>query len=130
MKKKTTTRKRLSVSVPQTMQEMLALLRLFFRTADGNHPQKLWDVLTALRGPDDNQNRMEIKEATTAVIRRSVLRIDQDKVLAMVQGDQLGNIPVRHDIPYGHFKTHARNAFYALGLDWGANNSPKRKKKA
>lgn len=80
---------------------------------------ELWDVLTALRGPD-SRNR-KIKYATTAVIRsaafpkrpceeRSVFGRDSAK-LAKRRKDLFAK---RKDL--NHFREHVADAFRALGL--------------
>jgi len=86
---------------------------------------ELWDVLTALRGPD-SRNR-KIKYATTAVIRsaafpkrpceeRSVFGKDSAKLAK--RRKSLFETKVDNN----HFREHVRDAFAALGLKLGGVN--------
>ena len=56
------------VIVPNTMRQMLKLIDQFLANpALKSEGRKLWDVMSALRGPDNGIG----KELTTAVIRRA-----------------------------------------------------------
>lgn len=91
---------------------------------------KLWDILTALRGPDALGSLT--KNATTAVIRATAFpRTYNSKqegepfggaILATFKKDQSGNVAIRQGIDGGHFRSHAKYAFHALGLDWDKVN--------
>lgn len=91
----------------------------------------IWDIITALRGPDHNDS-YEVKRATTAVIRYSVgippsnnfscvsLKDDEEKVAIRVSLSTL-----EYNSPYwttDHFYRHVLNAFWALGLTWNDVN--------
>jgi hypothetical protein len=89
--------------------------------------RELWDVLTALRGPDDYKLDYA-KEATTAVIRSTAFpktfARNNDNVPAIFAKDSLSLTVKRNDIPRSsHFQRHAEDAFTALGLQWDENNA-------
>jgi hypothetical protein len=101
--------------------------------------KQLWDVLSALRGPDSvsevalfgptvdhyrmNQEDAVAKEATTEVIRHTI-GLSGDGLGILISPDQAGAEVVREKIPNGHFKLHALLAFKTLGLDWDKVNQP------
>ena len=79
----------------------------------------LWDILTALRGPDSRDRK--IKYATTALIRsaafpsrpcedRSVFGHDSKKLV------KRRSSLFRQKKDYPHFREHISDAFKALGL--------------
>lgn len=132
----------------KTMNDMLAVVRQFYgdKGIDPAEKKKLWDVLSALRGPDEAEIRgfyaYDVKEATTTVIRDAVLggstseaglavweyaSIDRDFSGAK---DRRTTIMPEYALPPGvdkrphHFLGHARNAFDALGLKWDEVNPP------
>lgn len=83
---------------------------------------EMWDVLTALRGPDDqNFNK---KRCTTAVIRKAVF---PHNIPAMSRYDTRASADDRRNIyKYGdHFISHTKSAFLALGLNWNTHNPEK-----
>jgi hypothetical protein len=102
---------------------------------------RLWDVLSALRGPDCSYETMqenaiyasgdvrlaedtrmnELKKATTAVIRHAIgMRINQGLV---VRKDTPKFSELRRNLTgYTHFVSHLQRAFEALGLDWWETN--------
>ena len=72
------------IRAPKTAKDVLTIINDFFILTEptysgksedfGNRTDeasKLWDILTALRGPDDTD--LSLKEATTAVIRLSCI---------------------------------------------------------
>lgn len=83
-----------------------------------NH--ELWDVLTALRGPDNEG--LDIKSATTAVIRKAIGLDPYDSGVPayVIDSDSEKNVAVRKNmnVHYTHFCSHAYSAFCALGLKW------------
>lgn len=87
---------------------------------------KLWCVLTALRGPDNNDDG--IKRATTAVIRRKVGIREDNSGRAIVNTDSSEYKNTRARLASwfvsSHFLEHAQNAFSALGLKWNEVNEP------
>lgn len=126
----------------KTMDDILAAIREFYHSpdVDPEEHKKLWAVLTALRGPDEETIREEsgymVKAVTTGVIRGRVLGLSCDAVraYASVFADsareareiRLKVMPewfLRGDYKRTHhFLVHARNAFDALGLKWDENN--------
>lgn len=105
------------------MEEMLKLISDFLKRNDGES-EILWDVLTALRGPDDeNEND---KRATTEVIRYRLFgnagresSDGQRNLNGCLYGpDSESYVKIRERLPPSHFKGHAKKAFDALGLSW------------
>lgn len=92
---------------------------------------KLWNILSALRGPDAPINGFswdtnELKEATTAVIRWKVGLTHSNQGGAIVNADSPDLVKIRRQFDEGrydgHFIQHARFAFSALGLKWDELN--------
>ncbi|MFI5355197.1 MAG: hypothetical protein ACHQX0_06260 [Desulfobaccales bacterium] len=110
-----------------------------FSAQDPYREAHLWDILSALRGPDDGNE--DLKVATTAVIRYTVfgpgLR-DMGMVCLPDSGaslrtrqsfnefgqafDKDGQVINPNRFENIHFFGHARRAFKALGLDWDRVN--------
>jgi hypothetical protein len=126
---------------PQTADEVMAIIREFFSNEDGavtsqlhwtirfSQRSKLWDILTALRGPDCMKDNHRIKLATTSVIRSAALGKDSSmrEYADFSQLDTAANAEFRlmeaHLIEDSyHFFNHARRAFIALGLKWEKPN--------
>jgi len=104
-----------------TFKDAQKYLRAFFKRANDYEKGSLWDVLSALRGPDDQNS--EVKMATTAVIRQTFLPQGLPDYLG--QWDDAEGFPAhRTNMEQGHFRSHARDAFVALGLKWGKVNKP------
>ena len=94
---------------------------------------ELWDILTALRGPDLDHWDKD-KTATTAVIRYTALPNTAatadpssswpyaSRISAEVVRDTKSSVEQRKSLPRGHFSVHAHRAFKALGLDWDKEN--------
>jgi hypothetical protein len=89
--------------------------------------EELWNILTALRGPDEEEMQPQ-KEYTTAVIRSAAFpRLARSKGLVATRfaapGSTLGPLRTRPcdcgcgSSNLGHFDDHIRRAAYALGLD-------------
>lgn len=103
---------------------------------DDQASQQLWDVLSALRGPD-NGSATE-KTPTTCVLRgkafpktltRSMSNFQENiggTHGALYERDRPGFAEDRRKIFYdyrkGHFEQHTRRAFLALGLSWETSN--------
>jgi hypothetical protein len=97
----------------------------------------LWNIISALRGPDrdlrilgDKELDMNsVKDATTCVLRYALgLNYGiQDgtggNYWFSVNADTKAFAEYRKNIPYDHFGQHARDAFRALGLEWTKVNS-------
>jgi len=88
----------------------------------------LWDVMSALRGPDNDD--LTLKHATTSIIRQKLFGtyctlggyVD-------INGDTLQRVELRqanqhinYCHPNRHFLMHAQRAFETLGLNWEALN--------
>ena len=100
--------------------------------------RQLWDVLTALRGPDDACVSSVVKEATTGVVRYAVLgptfrhcREGEFIFNGAIYGWDLPvyvevrtkmEVEVNHFNHFNHFYHHAKWAFEALGLSWDQVN--------
>lgn len=85
---------------------------------------KLWSILTALRGPDDGDG--SLKKATTAVIRHHIGVHAANLGGAVANPDSETLALFRRNFAFGsynHFIFHAKLAFIALGLKWGAVNT-------
>jgi hypothetical protein len=115
----------------KTMKDALGALRSFMddQNVDSREKRMLWDVLTALRGPDEeavadcNGGRIPanlVKDATTAVIRDAVFSHDAGMLIGVIiQSDCEESRHVRSAMRVlKHFENHARCAFRALGLEW------------
>jgi len=113
----------------KTCQEQLDNLKAFFNDRDVNvyEKQKLWGILSALRGPDGEPG-CHVKDATTAVIRMKVFGPEihagnplfdwismQDDVQDLVTIRALLDRP---NTKSQHFVSHVREAFHHLGLYW------------
>jgi hypothetical protein len=81
--------------------------------------EAVWDVLTALRGPDNES--YPVKEATTAVIRWHLVG-DMSGAGLDSNPDSEQLLEIRKELKGNHFKSHVYNAFTALGLEWGEVN--------
>lgn len=119
---------------PKTAQSLLNQLDQFFASEDitDKEKQKLWDVLSALRGPDAETEGM--KHATTSIIRSHALpeacRPGQYLEDALdVNYDNPEHLKLRQSHMYNtgqfnHFRHHALRAFNALGLTYAELNEP------
>lgn len=118
----------------EAWQEELNRIVMFLNTSNVNQTRKLWAVLTALRGPDNEH--VGQKYSTTAVIRHAAgLRPGVAGVIVEADNEERANervafFPVHmmaHDnfklVRWEHFSRHAKMAFDALGLSWTTNNS-------
>ncbi len=83
--------------------------------------KEVWDILTALRGPDDSNS--DVKSVTTEVIRHKIFGLDSKvENHANVSHDTPWKANERKKLQYCHFEKHAQRAFEALGLYWGREN--------
>lgn len=98
--------------------------------ADTENARDLWDVMTALRGPDNEDD--DIKRATTEVIRWHLL--GKDPNMSHFSGSYCGqdseaDMRLRLHLTQAcpeeglHFLNHATKAFEALGLVWDKVNT-------
>jgi hypothetical protein len=87
--------------------------------------RKLWDVLSALRGPDNAAPG--VKTSTTALIRYRAFPewCSESTFPAMASSlDNIVRLKYRRSKLQRctHFSDHARKAFLALGLEWDKDN--------
>ena len=118
----------------EVLKKVVALLN-----SGNDESEKLWAVLTALRGPDRfeglstgdaRSSEMIAKEATTAVIR-SKLGIGEHigvRYSLTVNDDSSEHAAARksmhdHGRKNEHFNAHMMTAFEALGMSWHIKNS-------
>ncbi len=103
----------------------------FLNVAD-SEAIKLWQVLSALRGPDSES--IDAKEASTSVIRHAIGLTDTGNLIINPDGE--GKLAMRTDLDEGgwtklrantsfHFTHHTRQAFEVLGLKWDEVNPAK-----
>jgi hypothetical protein len=101
------------------LADALDMLREFFETAEPHECRKLWAVLTALRGPDNNDD--EVKHQTTTHIRKKAFGPSIKKVEStcgiVVQDKPANWRSICDDSSAGpHFDSHVRQAARALGM--------------
>lgn len=105
-----------------TCEGVLEMLDRMACALDSTERSKLWDVLTALRGPDTPD--VGRKSVTTAVIRAKAFPLWMARGTnpgADTAGDYHPGEASRNEVcttSSGHFQAHARRAFLALGLTW------------
>ncbi len=127
----------------ETFKDVLKHIQSFLESDEifSEEKRRLWDVLSALRGPDSEDSTL--KNSTTAVIRwhalgNSVRYVgaitgfdDDDYATERVKEERkhrryVGNMATDGNMAtkrvYDHFHDHTINAFKALGLDYYNNN--------
>lgn len=116
-----------SVAEPKidTVENMLEVLRTFFNDdfIDIEERKKLWNVLTALRGPDNGDHAEKL--ACVSQIRRAVAGQSFADFGAYHRFDGQEDAKIRSKMKNCHFKLHMQAAFEALGLHWYDVNRPK-----
>jgi hypothetical protein len=133
MKSKTAKRlQRPRVNRPRTAKEVFKILDDFMSADNsigrGDELQHVWDVLTALRGPDYSVGGGMEKTATTALIRSKVFGSPTSMVrfFAKVRRIDTSDLTiVRRSLDstrHSHFYRHAERAFAALDLKWDEVN--------
>ena len=102
-----------------TVENLLARLAGFLNKHD-DQSRRLWNILTILRGPDDENTAL--KAGTTAVIRKKI-GIDYGSNGCVVAEDSQEGLKTRQDARGSHhFFHHAKRAFESLGLAWSEVN--------
>jgi hypothetical protein len=109
---------------PKTAKEMLALLDTFLSDADLTESKKLWDVMTALRGPDNKSDTFKdhytIPVRVAAFPKLAAMNGRETGSIFYTFDDQHGYRPDSKDGGYGspleHFVQHAHKAAFALEL--------------
>jgi hypothetical protein len=118
------------------LRKVLNTIDNYLATGDQGDSRALWNILSALRGPDKlypevNKYYLSVKDVTTSVIRAAAFpktaalsHRDGGRVRASMMPDDFKYARVRtdRDFPSDHFTGHARSAFRALGLDWNNQN--------
>lgn len=116
------------MGTPTTAKEVFAQLRESFISLDYTERRKVWDVLTALRGPDRGDN-VALKAASTALVRGVVFGQHAGAYIrefAFVEFADTNYFAERRNmvsescdgsVNY-HFLSHIRRAFEALGLSF------------
>ena len=109
------------IKTPTTTRGMLNLIDKFLARCDGESGN-LWDVLSALRGPDDDDEIT--KKRTTLLIRAAAFpRLSKALDKKDWESGPSGRRPGMNDSPQtydptgdGHFYTHANGAAKVLNL--------------
>jgi hypothetical protein len=120
----------------RTHKQVFVALQKFFHDPKilSTEKIKVWNVLTALRGPDIYSS--SLKKATTAVIRQHFLGVPPYTISCAFYDDNKESVKYRKSLyPYNlkaviqdvHFISHAAKAFNALGLEWTALNPPSKR---
>lgn len=94
--------------------------------------QKLWWVLSSLRGPDDISTPGDVKYATTSVLRyeiglrggagNGIIVNEDDENFAKLRQTRYNSQENNRFFEEHHFLLHVREAFDALGLEWNKKN--------
>ena len=120
--------KRSHARKPKTAMEVVEVIRQFFAgQKDGRvsyeEAGKLWNMLTALRGPDDESH--DLKNAATIPFREAFLGEEAAYMVQQRQGaltkeykGKKEHLKIRETMNEGHFRLHLVNAFKAIGLEW------------
>ena len=84
--------------------------------------KKIWNIITALRGPDEPKEAV-VKWATTALIRgRLGVKEVPSWALAQHLADSKKSKNTRAKMAGSHFRVHIIKAFNALNLEWNEVN--------
>lgn len=109
------------MDTPETAKEVLDIIDDFLtNNEDHNETRILWDVLTALRGPD--AETFKDKGYTVAIRRAAFPQLakgnNTKKICASIEVSQSHSIPLRlltrEAYMQGHFISHLRWAYTAL----------------
>lgn len=113
-----TTNNLLYFSASAKVEHILEAIDVWAQDAPFGQVQKLWYVLTALRGPDSGNT--QIKQLTTAIIRnKAVPRLTRRIGADIKKGEaNLDNIKTVAELTKEstHFLRHAEDAIEALGI--------------
>jgi hypothetical protein len=94
---------------------------LNYGDGDDGATSALWNVLSALRGPDEDDHMDALKCSTTAVIRHAI-GLKTDSLVICPDEERAVEARKMVDDATTHFIWHAKNAFSVLGLKWTENN--------
>lgn len=140
-KKKVVVKKR-SVTSASVLRDIKQVMK-----QSSHESSELWNILTALRGPDSPESlgnfppdtkdilapirERRAKAAVTLLVRRKVL--GQATTYRISTPDPVPDsqelVEFRRDMPFSHFRAHGVRAFESLGLLWHAINPEPKKKK-
>lgn len=106
----------------KTTRKFISSLRKQFRESDWKSRKEIWDILTALRGPDSDS--LEEKEATTCIIRSTVFGEKASRNIPALINDDNEDRKDRRESGFihWHFTQHVKSAFKALNLKWDEIN--------
>lgn len=110
---------------PRTLRDALDIIQELL--LDRPYSHDLWNVLTALRGPDSQDGML--KRATTCVIRKTAFPEEPTAGLSMFNPDSPELARDRAAFLNSlfriapHFEEHFKDAFESLGLKLLSNNS-------
>ena len=98
-----------------TLREHLDLIDQWL-SEPSEHAVALWNVLTALRGPDSRNDPM--KSATTAVIRAAAFPLTAQRLHQIPATFRFGHnaVTIWEEMRHTHFGHHAVRAAELLGL--------------
>lgn len=107
-----------SARAPKTARQMLDKIDRFLITAGSEEASKLWNVMAALRGPDDDAGDSYLKGRTTVPIRKAAFpRVNasgRERHMtngATFWGQDTVNV-AEHEV--SHFFVHVRDAARSL----------------
>lgn len=114
------------INKPKTAKQMLRILDTFL--AENNHPfrrgaekseaAKLWDVLSATRGPDSESSH--VKEHNTCPIRRAAFpKTAENDGDVPASFSNFDFYPTAYQDINSHFNEHVAEAAKVLGLERG-----------
>lgn len=109
--------------------QMFLALRQFLTNdeIDSEERRNVWDVLTALRGPD-NESLYDIKQNATTVLRYALLGKEGYSlplgadVFADSDHKSKRRTELEKDADNFHFYNHLKRGFNALSLKWNEEN--------
>jgi hypothetical protein len=115
------------VKKPITADDMLKLIRSFMERGDGNEDEqrKLWNVMSALRGPDNRVGNYGEKTISTAVLRYKVFG---ENSAVVRYADMFQDSPEYRqkrcamETANDHFGHHVKLGFESAGLKWDEVN--------
>ncbi len=106
-----------AVSVPKTLRGALSQIERMLTKK--SYSADLWDILSAIRGPDSRDKRL--KHATTTVIRSAAFPSRPCEERSFYSEDSRKKALIRQELfknkeDFNHFRQHCQAAFDALGL--------------
>lgn len=101
----------------RTCDGMRKLLSAFFKEAPYGEQRKLWNILTALRGPDGSPTWLarKVRKAQTTAIVRYAAFYGAAGGSAKIRAGSVVVLPPKEE--WDHFDQHVAKAAVALGLE-------------